>query len=149
MGVIPEPEGIDKAGLPPAPASSSVHSSRMVRLAYLAAGFLLLALGIIGAFLPLMPTTIFVILAAGCFARSSARLENWLLRHQRFGPMIVAWRTERAIPRRAKVLAAIGMVLGYTAFLVGARPGLLLNLCVLAIFAGCAWYVLSRPEPSN
>ena len=121
----------------------------MVRLAYLIAGFVLLALGIIGAFLPLMPTTIFVILAAACFARSSARLESWLLRHRRFGPMIVAWRTERAIPRRAKVLAAIGMVLGYGSFLIGARPGLWLNLFVLAIFAGCAWYVLSRPEPSR
>lgn len=120
-----------------------------MRLGYLLAGFLLLALGIIGAFLPLMPTTIFVILAAACFARSSARLESWLLRHKRFGPMIVAWRTERAIPRRAKVLAAIGMVLGYGSFLIGAQPGLWLNLFVLAIFAGCAWYVLSRPEPSR
>lgn len=123
-------------------------SGRAIRFAYLVAGFLLLALGIIGAFLPLMPTTIFVILAAACFARSSARLESWLLGHKRFGPMIVAWRTERAIPRRAKVLAAIGMVLGYASFLIGARPGLVLNLFVLALFAGCAWYVLSRPEPS-
>ena len=121
----------------------------MVRLASLVAGFLLLALGIIGAFLPLMPTTIFIILAAACFARSSARLERWLLGHKRFGSLIVAWRTERAIPRRAKVPAAIGMVLGYASFLIGARPGLLLNLFVLAIFAGCAWYVLSRPEPSR
>ena len=149
MGVIPEPEELDRAGLPPAETSSTVHNSRMVRLAYLVAGFLLLALGIIGAFLPLMPTTIFVILAAACFARSSARLEGWLLRHKRFGPLIIAWRTERAIPRRAKVLAAIGMVLGYASFLIGARPGLVLNLFVLAIFAGCAWYVLSRPEPSR
>jgi uncharacterized membrane protein YbaN (DUF454 family) len=147
--VIPQPENPDRSGLPPGEAVSSVHNSRMVRLAYLIAGFLLLALGIIGAFLPLMPTTIFVILAAACFARSSARLERWLLGHKRFGPLIVAWRTERAIPRRAKVLAAIGMVLGYGSFLIGARPGLVLNLFVLAIFAGCAWYVLSRPEPSR
>lgn len=136
-----------QAGVPPAAARSQVHSSRLVRLGYLLAGFLLLALGIIGAFLPLMPTTIFVILAAACFARSSARLENWLLGHKRFGPMIVAWRAERAIPRRAKVLASIGMVIGYVAFLIGARPGLVLNLSVLAFFVACAWYVLSRPEP--
>ena len=50
-------------------------SAGMVRLGYLVAGFVLLALGIIGAFLPLMPTTIFVILAAGCFARSNRRID--------------------------------------------------------------------------
>ncbi len=119
------------------------------RLLWLAAGFALLGLGIIGAFLPLMPTTIFLILAAGAFARSSTRLETWLLDHPRFGPLILAWRTERAIPRRAKVAAAIGMVVGYVIFLIGARPELWLNLVVLAFFIACAWYVLSRPEPSG
>jgi len=149
MGLNPEPEDTGQGGVPPAHPPSQVHSSRVVRLGYLVAGFLLLALGIIGAFLPLMPTTIFVILAAACFARSSARLESWLLGHKRFGPMIVAWRTERAIPRRAKLLAATGMVVGYVGFLIGARPGIILNLAVLAIFIACAWYVLSRPEPSG
>ncbi len=56
-----------------------------IRFAYLVAGFVLLGLGIVGAFLPLMPTTIFVILAAACFARSNKRIETWLLSHKRFG----------------------------------------------------------------
>ena len=119
------------------------------RLLWLVAGFALLGLGIIGAFLPLMPTTIFLILAAGAFARSSTRLETWLLSHPRFGPLILAWRTERAIPRRAKITAAIGMITGYVIFLVGARPELWLNLFVLAFFLASAWYVLTRPEPSG
>ena len=123
--------------------------ARAVRFAYLVAGIILLGLGIIGAFLPLMPTTIFVILAAGCFARSNRRVEAWLLANKRFGPMIVAWRAERAIPRRGKVLAVLGMVVGYVAFLFGARPDIWLNLFVLAVFVGCAWYVVSRPEPSQ
>jgi uncharacterized membrane protein YbaN (DUF454 family) len=120
-----------------------------LRFAYLVAGFVLLGLGIIGAFLPLMPTTIFVILSAACFARSNPRIEAWLLSHKRFGPIITAWRRERAIPRRGKVLAVIGMIVGYIAFLFGARPGLWLNLFVLAVFVGCAWYVVSRPEPTG
>jgi uncharacterized membrane protein YbaN (DUF454 family) len=119
------------------------------RLLWLLAGFALLGLRIIGAFLPLMPTTIFLILAAGAFARSSTRLETWLLDHPRFGPLILAWRTERAIPRRAKLTAAIGMITGYVIFLVGARPELWLNLVVMAFFLACAAYVLSRPEPSR
>lgn len=120
-----------------------------VRFTYLVAGFVLLALGIIGAFLPLMPTTIFIILAAGCFARSNRRIEAWLLANKRFGPMIRAWRAERAIPRRGKILATVGMVVGYALFLIGAHPALWLNLVVLAFFIACAWYVISRPEPSR
>lgn len=118
-----------------------------MRLAYLVAGFVLLALGVIGAFLPLMPTTIFVILAAGCFARSSKRVESWLLANKQFGPMILAWRAERAIPRRGKVMAGIGMTLGFTLFMIGAQPGLWLALGVLAFFVACAAYVFTRPEP--
>ena len=76
-------------------------------------------------------------------------MEAWLLADRRFGPMIRAWRAERAIPRRAKVLACIGMILGFVLFLIGARPALWLMLGVAAFFAACAWYVLSRPEPSS
>ena len=130
------------------PATANRRAGAL-RFAYLIAGFVLLALGIIGAFLPLMPTTIFVILAAGCFARSSERLENWLLNHKRFGPTIVAWRAEGAISRRGKTLACVGMAVGYVLFLIGARPGPMLMIMVLAAFAACAWFVLSRPEPSG
>lgn len=120
-----------------------------VRFAYLVAGLLLLGLGIIGAFLPLLPTTIFIILAAGCFAGSNRRIENWLLANRRFGPMILAWRAERAIPRRGKVMACIGMAVGFVAFLVAARPEPVLMLFVLGFFLACAWYVVTRPEPSR
>jgi uncharacterized membrane protein YbaN (DUF454 family) len=131
------------------PIVAGTKRAAALRFAYVIAGFVLLGLGIIGAFLPLMPTTIFVILAAGCFARSSERIETWLLEHKRFGPTIKAWRAEGAIPRRGKVLAAIGMVVGYVLFLIGAQPNWMLALFVLAIFGGCAWFVLSRPEPTG
>jgi len=131
------------------PPISSGPRARAIRFGYMVAGFVLLGLGIIGMFLPLMPTTIFIILAAGCFARSNPRIEAWLLAHKRFGPMIVAWRAERAIPRRGKVMACIGMAVGFVAFLIGARPGPLLLIAVLIFFLACAWYVVSRPEPSR
>ena len=69
----------------------------MVRILYLAAGFASLGLAAIGAILPVLPTTVFVILAAYCFARSSPAFEARLLNHSLFGPHILAWRERGAI----------------------------------------------------
>ncbi len=85
----------------------TVHTQRVL---WLIAGWLSMLLGIIGIFLPLLPTTPFVLLAAYCFARGSERWEHWLLNHPRFGPMVRDWRTRRAVPLRAKQLAT-GMML--------------------------------------
>lgn len=82
------------------------------RALWLAAGGLALAIGIVGIFVPLLPTTPFVLLAAWCFSRGSARCERWLLEHPRFGPMVRDWRRHRAIPLRAKQLATVMMSLG-------------------------------------
>ncbi|MBU3076813.1 YbaN family protein [Sphingomonas quercus] len=114
---------------------------------WLALGFVNVALAFIGALLPLMPTTIFLILAAGCFARSSPRLEGWLLDHPRFGQTLRAWRAEGAIGRKAKIAAVSGITLGYGLFWIGARPGWALGLGVGAGMAACAAFVLSRPAP--
>jgi uncharacterized membrane protein YbaN (DUF454 family) len=73
------------------------------------AGALALAAGIVGIFLPLLPTTPFVLLAAFCFSRSSARAEAWMLAHPRFGPMVRNWRQRRAVPLRAKQVAWVMM----------------------------------------
>ncbi len=119
------------------------------RYSWLALGFFFVALGVIGAMLPLMPTTIFLILAAGCFARSSPRLEAWLLDHPRFGPTLRAWRRDRAIPRRAKWLACTGIAAGYAIFLATARPHLPLALLVATAMAACALFILSRPTAAK
>lgn len=94
-------------GSPP----TSVPTGWVARL-WLGAGALALAAGLVGIFLPLLPTTPFVLLAAFCFARGSPRWERWLLRHPRFGPMVRAWRARRVIPLRAKQLAWVMMALG-------------------------------------
>lgn len=117
------------------------------RTFWLVLGLLFVALGFIGALLPLMPTTIFLILAAGCFARSSPRLEAWLLAHPRFGPTLRAWREDGAIGPRAKLMACSGIALGYALFWWGARPTLILDLIVGLLMASCAAFILSRPSP--
>lgn len=123
--------------------------NRLARPIWIALGFVFVALGFIGALLPLMPTTIFLILAAGCFARSSPRLEAWLLGHKRFGPTLVAWREEGAIPPRAKALACGGIALGYAIFWWGARPSIGVDLAVALVMGACAAFILSRPSPGS
>jgi uncharacterized protein len=87
-------------------------TARWLRLLWLGAGGLALLTGFIGIFLPLLPTTPFVLLAAFCFARGSPRWEAWLLAHPRFGPLVRDWRERRAIPLRAKQLAWTMMTIG-------------------------------------
>lgn len=115
----------------------------MIRIGYLGIGILSLLLGAIGAFVPLLPTVPFAILAAFCFARSSPRLEQWLTDHDRFGPHIAAWRGRGAISKAGK-RAGIG------AFAASATAGLTLLsypwsiLPAAAALIGGSW-ILSRP----
>lgn len=120
--------------------------TRAMRLLYLVLGVLMLALGIIGAFLPLMPTTIFLILAAWFFSKSSRRLETWLLGHPVLGPTVVNWQRHGVIAPRAKAMACAGMAFGYLLFWLGAHPGLWLALLVAIVLGACATYVLTRPS---
>jgi uncharacterized membrane protein YbaN (DUF454 family) len=111
--------------------------ARWQRVLWLLAGGLALLTGIVGIFLPLLPTTPFVLLAAFCFSRGSQRCETWLLQHPRFGPMVRDWRSNRAIPLRAKQLATTMMTLGSAWAWWAMPPGIrwlpaLLCACVAA-----------------
>ncbi len=118
----------------------------VIRVLFLALGGMFVLLGFVGAFLPVVPTVPFLILAAGCFARSSERLENWLLSHRHFGPLLSDWRERGAIPRRAKLLALAGSGAGFVLFVWGRAPGWPLGLAVGAVIAGAMLYVFSRPD---
>ncbi|MEO9339820.1 YbaN family protein [Mesorhizobium sp. SB112] len=131
---------------PPRRTPKGAALTKTRRAGFLALGFVMLALGIIGAVLPIMPTTIFLILAAWCFGRSSPRLEAWMLNHPRFGPVIENWRLRGAIPRRAKLMACTGISFGYVLFWFGAQPGLMLAIIVAGLMAACAIYIITRPE---
>lgn len=121
----------------------------MARSLYFCFGCLMLALGLIGAVVPLMPTTIFLILAAWFFARSSPRLEAWLLSHPRFGPTLVAWRETGAVSRHAKAAACIGMTVGFAMFWIGAHPRFWIAVLVAASMLASAFYVVTRPTSTS
>ncbi|EHR70217.1 hypothetical protein BurJ1DRAFT_1345 [Burkholderiales bacterium JOSHI_001] len=102
------------ASVVPAPAAPLPPPRRpsWQRALWVAAGALALVTGIVGIFVPLLPTTPFVLLAAFCFSRGSTRCERWLVEHPRFGPMVRDWRERRAVPLRAKQLATVMMTFG-------------------------------------
>lgn len=109
------------------------HPSPLVRGLLMAVGMLCLLLGIVGIFLPLLPTTPLVLLAAACFARSSPRFHDWLLANRTFGPLIREWETHRAIPYKTKV-TAIALMLGTLAVSIVLFVGPLWLQVLLAAF---------------
>ena len=115
----------------------------MVRTTYVLIGHTSLAIGFVGIFVPLLPTTPFVLLAAVCYSRGSERFHLWLHRHDRFGPMIRAWREQRAIGFRAKIIATIMVVLSiaYSVYRLDSPW----NLLALLIGAAVLTFILSRP----
>lgn len=130
-------------GRNPAPA---LRAGRLVRLLWLGFGWTCVLLGVIGAVLPLMPTTVFLLLAAWSFSRGSPRFHRWLIAHPRLGPPIRVWREHGAISRPAKLFAMISLVLSFgLAVALGAAPWALL-LCALCLSA-VAGFLLTRPAP--
>ncbi|WP_332685247.1 YbaN family protein [Bosea sp. (in: a-proteobacteria)] len=115
---------------------------------YLAAGWLLTGLGVIGLVLPLMPGTIFLIAAAWCFSRSSPRFEAWLIGHPWLGPQVVNWRATGTIARQTKYIACGSMLASFVLLAATDAPPVALwasGACLIA--AGT--YVASRPEPTG
>lgn len=81
--------------------------SPLLRWVLLMAGFVAVALGVVGIFMPVLPTVPFLLLALACFARSSERFYIWLLGHAHFGPMVRPYLNDRGMPRASKVKAIL------------------------------------------
>jgi uncharacterized membrane protein YbaN (DUF454 family) len=117
----------------------------LTRPLFLAAGVVLTAVGIMGYFTPGMPGTIFLILAAGCFTRSSPKLEHWLLNHPRLGPSVMAWRENGAIPRKIKFIAIGSMAVSFVILLLMHLSVMWTVIVGVALLAS-AIFVGTRPE---
>lgn len=117
----------------------------MTRPVLFVLAWLFLGVGIVGVFLPLVPGTLFLILAGTCFTRSSPRFERWLLDHPRFGPPVRAWRASGTVPRRAKVFACTSLAVSWLVLLVTDAP-IFVVITGLGVFLAVGIYVASRPE---
>ncbi|MEL6220707.1 MAG: YbaN family protein [Pseudomonadota bacterium] len=117
----------------------------MLRILWMSGGWLSLGLGMVGVFLPLLPTVPFILLAAFCFARGSERMNRWLVEHPRFGPAIKDWRAHGAVSRAGKRAALIGCLLALSVALVLGLPAYAIGLQALAM-SGALAFVLTRPD---
>ena len=86
-----------------------IYYGIMIKLLLIVLGSIFLGLGFLGIFTPGLPTTPFLLLAAGCYVRSSDRLYSWLIKNKLFGKYIHNFRETRSIPLRSKILSLIVM----------------------------------------
>ncbi len=120
--------------------------SHAKRISLILIGLVSLALGGIGIFLPLLPTTPFVLVAAIAFANSSERLHQWLLDHEVFGPLIDNWRRHGAISRSTKIVSLVSMLAIIAISVALAVPTHVIVIQVLVLSAS-AIFIVTRPLP--
>ncbi|MCP5277610.1 MAG: YbaN family protein [Thiobacillus sp.] len=128
------------------------HKSLVVRWIFAILGAVFLALGVAGIFLPVLPTTPFLLLSAACFARASSRIYHWLLHHRYLGPIILEWRLHRSMPYRAKRMALLLIVLSFSTsilfFVTYWQAQLAMGLAGLVLFAW-VYRIPSRDGPGT
>ena len=126
--------------------------SPVFRAELLVVGTAALALGVIGIFLPVLPTTPFLLVTAACYARASTRLYQWLLGQPSLGPIITAWRRERALPPGVKTRALVVVAVTFIISIV-LVDSLVVQLLLVAIAVILATFLyrlpVARPEPES
>ena len=126
----------------------------LIRLLWIILGSTFVAIGTIGIFVPGLPTTVFMILAAACYIRSSEKLYNWLIQNKTFGKYIKDFREGKGMPRRAKIIAQTTMTIFIGLAVIPISPISVPNniIRIAVLIAGLIgfWYVGFRvPTQKN
>ncbi len=116
---------------------------------YFGLGWLCVAIGFVGVFLPVLPTTPFLLIAVWAFARSSPRFHNWLLTHKTLGPYVRDWHENRAIPVKGKILSVVMMTASLSWLAFGTQAPTYAVALVAVMMAAVAAFILSRPSQSS
>jgi uncharacterized protein len=116
------------------------------RLFYLSFGWLMFALGFIGAFLPVLPTTPFMILALWGFSKGSDTLHNWLYNHPKYGATLRDWDQYRIIPVKAKLASVSMMTISGTYLVFFSSAPTIGIICAIGLMTYGAIYVLTKPS---
>ena len=115
-----------------------------IRWCLLAFGWANVGLGLVGIFIPGLPTTIFLIIAFWAFSKSSEKFQNWLWSHPILGTPIHAWHMHRVIPVRAKIFAALMMTFSFVYVAIFIAEDWVLPMVLAGIMIPAATYVLTR-----
>jgi len=118
---------------------------RLARAVYLGLGLVFVGLGAVGAVLPVLPTTPFLLLAAACWGRSSDRLSRWLLEHRVFGPTLRTWRERRSLPPGVKAKAITLVVVAFAVSIVLGVEATALRLLLGATGLGLIVFLARLP----
>lgn len=122
-----------------------IRAARVGRIPWVCLTWGCIGLGSAGVVLPLLPTTPFILVAAWAAPKASPRLSHWLDHHPVFGPNLHAWRTQRAIPRKAKAVAVMLLLSSWwILFFLGTNKVVLSALTVL--FLSVTVFILTRPD---
>lgn len=119
---------------------------KFINYLVLALGWLFVLVGTIGVFVPLLPTTPFLLLAGGCFSYASPRLKKWLHNHPRFGKILIEWETERVIPLYAKTIATLMMLTMVSYPLIFKPLSLGIKISVILSILLVLFYIWSKPS---
>jgi len=118
----------------------------MPRFAYQSLGIGFVGLAVIGAILPLLPSTPFLLLAAGCFARSSPQWNEWLFRSPLFGPILREWHSQGRVSPMTKILAIGVMCAAGSVTLLSGGFSWTINACLVVAMTLGAGIVLALPQ---
>lgn len=135
---------------PPISSPPKRHSKEpmtLVRALWVGLAALSFGIGVIGIFLPLLPTTEFMLGAVYCASKGSPRFEAWIRSRRYVGPLIKNWETERAISRRAKYIAVSSIFASAMILLWHLGEGWL-RWAIVALLACVACWLATRPEPT-
>ena len=118
-------------------------SDKLIRWVWTGGGTFFVGLGIVGIFLPLLPTTPFLLLAAACYARGSRRCYSWLLNNRWFGSYIKNYRENKGVPLKIKVLSIsfLWATIGYSTFFV--VDIFLIRICLILIAIAVSAHIIS------
>ncbi|MDQ7728853.1 YbaN family protein [Halomonas sp. SpR8] len=120
----------------------------LIRILWVGLAGLSFGAGIVGIFLPLLPTTEFMLAAVYCASKGSPRFEAWIRSRRYVGPLLENWEKERAIPRRAKYIA-ISMIFSSAMLLLWHLGQGWLRWAIIALLVVVAVWLATRPEPSS
>ncbi len=116
------------------------------------AGTVFTAIGIIGIFVPILPTTPFLLLAAACYLRSSRRLYNWLLNNRFFGAYVRNYRDGRGMPRKIKIATILLLWITIACSIIFAVQALVIRVILLVVAVGVTVHIMlikTTPKDQN